>query len=78
MFRLVTIFDNGGNVENVDACNGGNAENVEADNGGNAENVDAVNGGNVDAANVVNAAKIKLCFLRFVFCSGKLAFQGPN
>jgi len=33
---LVTIFGNGGNVENVDACNGGNAENVDVDNGGNA------------------------------------------
>jgi len=33
---LVTIFDNGGNVENVDACNGGNVENVEADKSGNA------------------------------------------
>jgi len=33
---LVTIFGNGGNVENVDVCNGRNAENVDVDNGGNA------------------------------------------
>ncbi len=46
--------------------------------GGNVVNVDAPNGGNVDAENVVNVAKIKLCFLRFVFCFAKLAFQGPN
>ena len=64
MFWLVTVFGNGGNVENVDACNGGKAENVDAAKGGNVVNVDA--------------AKIKLCFLRFVFCFAKLAFQGPN